>query len=458
MATRTLPLVPSNRPEPSGPPGEGRFGHLATFRRDPLSAILQGFCDYGDVCRFRFGPMKAFLLARPEHIQHVLLDRADNYDKKIPSYRLLKGLLGEGLLTSEGDFWRRQRRIAQPAFQRGRLVSFVPVMTRATEAAAERWAAAAGSPVELHREMLGLTLEIVGRCLVGTDVRATASDVEPALRTNLRDYHDRLFSPFALPEWFPTPNNLRLWRARRVLDRLVHGVIDARRENPEGHDDLLTRLMSARDEETGAAMSDRQLRDEVMTILMAGHETTANGLTFTFYLLARHPEVAQRLRAELDEVLGGRVPGADDLARLPYTRQVVEESMRLYPPAWALDRRAVAGDVIGGYRIPRGSVVMLSPFVTHRHPDLWEDPQRFDPDRFAPENVRGRHRFAYFPFGGGERVCIGATFALIEMRLVLAVLARRFAFEPEPDPPLELEASVTLRPRHGLRLRVRELG
>ena len=459
MSLHVTPPSPERLEPGSLPVGSFVLGHLEQLKADALGMLMESFRTHGDVSAFRFGPIRALLVAHPEHIQHVLLGNHDNYDRRIVSYQRMKTLLGEGLLTSEGPFWRRQRRIAQPAFHHGRIVPFGGPMVQAARETAEAWRPAAddSEPIDVHREMMALTLRVAAETLVGTDVRSESSAVGQALNAVLRDFNDRLYALLPIPEWIPTPANRRLVRAKRTLDRLVLGIIEERRRSNERRDDLLARLMEARDEETGESMTDRQLRDEVMTILMAGHETTANALTFTFYLLAEHPEVAATLRAELDEVLAGRAPTVEDLAQTPYTKAVVEESMRLYPPAWVVERRAIADDAVGPYPIRAGTVVMISSWVTHRHPDFWDDPETFDPGRFLPGAPRPRHRFAYLPFGGGPRVCIGGGFALLEARLLLATLAQRYELERVPG-PLELDPNVTLRPRRGLWMTPRAVG
>ena len=303
---------------------------------------------------------------------------------------------------------------------------------------------------------MALTLRIAASSLLGVDVERHTPLVKQALEAGL-DYFDyRIHKPLSAPTWVPTPRNLRFRRQRTRLVKLVRGMIAERRrgasssDDGAGADDFLGRLMSARDEVTGEAMSDRQLQDEVMTILLAGHETTAATLTFTFHLLAAHPEVAEKLHRELDAVLGGRAPETDDLSSLPYTKAVVEESMRLMPPAWIIERRALEPDTIGDFELPKGGVALMSQWLTHRHPRHWPEPDVFKPERFLGDASRGRHRFAYFPFGGGERVCIGGSFALLEARLILAALAQKFAPRAVPDFQLELDANITLRPQAGL--------
>jgi cytochrome P450 len=427
------------------------------MRADPLGLLMRSFQDHGDVVRLRFGHMPVFLLAHPDHVRHVLRENHRNYSKRTPSIARVKLVMGEGLVTSDGELWRRQRRIAQPAFHQQRIAGYAGRMTAAAAELLQEWehAAERDEPLDVAEEMSRLAQRIVGETLLGSDVRGEVGEVGEALGFLLGESRKDLYRVFPRPLWLPTPAQRRVRRARRLLDRVVYRIIARRRAAPEAGDDLLSLLVHARDEETGEAMSDRQLRDEVMTIFLAGHETTANALAWTWLLLARFPEARRRLAAELEQVLGARTPTVADLPYLTYTEMVLRESMRIYPPVWAVSRRAEGDDEIGGYPIPRGALVIISPYVTHRHPAFWEHPERFDPERFAPERHEGRHRYAYFPFGGGPRKCVGEAFAMMEARLVLAMAARRFRLDLEPGHPVEPQPTITLRPLHGLRMRVR---
>jgi len=424
-----------------GPRGHPLLGSLPLVRRDPIRVFLQSFRDYGDVVRFRFGPLVAHLVSSPAGVNHVLAENNKNYGKQTRGYAALRYVLGNGLLTSEGEFWKRQRRIAQPAFHRQRIASFAAAMVRAAEECCEKLE----RQVDVHHEMMRLTLRIVGETLLGYDPSRDADQVGEALALLLRIVNQRtarlIF--FARPV-IPTPENRRVRRSLAQLDEIVMRIIGERRKSPG--DDLLSMLMEARDADTGEAMDDRQLRDEAMTIFLAGHETTANALAWTWLLLARYPAALRELREELSRVLGGRNPTADDLPRLKFTRMLLEESLRLYPPAWIIARSATGADEIGGYEIPAGSIVFVSPYVVHRHPRYWSDPEGFDPHRFEKEPPRG----AYFPFGGGPRACIGNGFAMMEAQLVLATMAQRVKFELVPGHPIEIEPSITLRPRYGI--------
>jgi cytochrome P450 len=419
----------------------------------------------------------------PDHIRHVLVDNADNYVKGSLPRRLLGRGLGDGLVLSEGALWRRQRRIMAPAFQPRRVAELSDAMVDEAEDLAEDWSAAAadGRPLDIHAEMMGLTLRIIVRTMFGSDIAGQTDTVRRCLATvQEKGGKVRLSDLMGLPNWVPRRIPAEAEAAHRTIDGIIDGIIDARRRRNKEEDarrrrnkeedarrrrnenedarrrasaddgDLLDTLLAARDPETGAAMDDSQLRDEVRTIFSAGHDTTANALTWTWYLLGQHPDVAGRLEAELDGALGGRRPGHDDLPALDYGRQVVEEAIRLYPPVHTISRQAVSDDRIGSHAIAAGTTVLIVPWVLHRHRRLWDDPETFDPGRFSADRAKDRSRFAYMPFGGGPRICIGAGFALAEARLVLAVLARRFRLQPVDGHVVEPYGLVTLSPRYGL--------
>ena len=431
----------------------------AAFRADPIDYLLASFRTFGDVVCIRAVPFRSLFLAHPEHIKHVLQDNARNYVKGIVIAKM-KVVIGEGLFTSEGDFWRRQRRLSQPAFHRDRLAGFATAMTETTAAMLDRWAprARSGAPFDVAADMSALTLGIVGRALFSRVLDAEVDEVGAAQTEALAIINERAIRFFPPPTWWPSRTNRRLRRAIAVLDRVVYDIIEARRRTGEQPGDLLAMLLLARDEETGAGMTDRQLRDEVMTFLLAGHETTAVALTWTWYLLDRSSDVAERLRGEVGAAIGTRTPTLEDLPRLRYVRMVVEEAMRLYPPVWGFMRQALSEDRVGGYRIPKNSVVTISPYVTHRHPTFWDDPERFDPERFRPERSQGRPRFAYLPFSGGPRLCIGNEFALMEAQLVVAMTVQRYRLHLVPGTRVEPESRLTLRPRGGLPMAVRPVG
>ncbi|MBC7976381.1 MAG: cytochrome P450 [Myxococcales bacterium] len=443
-------------PRPAGPTGGLPYlGDAFKVRRDPLRYFGNSLKTYGDIVRFKFANLEYFLLNSPETIKHVLLDKARNYVRG-PSAKSLKYVLGEGLITNDGDSWLRQRKLAQPAFHRDRLAEFARRMTAATEEMLARWATrAARGPLDMQEEMFRVTLDIVGRTLLSQRLDNHSEEgVGKAMAAIVR-LAEYAGSPIAPPRWVPTPANIRFKRAKQVTDDIVNRVIAERRAanakaapGEPGARDLLGMLMDARDDETNQAMTDLQLRDEVWTMIMAGHETTANALSWTLYLLARHPEAMAKVEAEVTAVLGPRAPGFEDMAKLSYTLAVIQESMRLYPPIWGLERKTVADDVIGGYPISAGTLILIFPYLVHRNPALWPDPEVFKPERFT--SGAERSRFAYLPFGGGPRICIGNAFATMEAQIVLAMIIQRYRFALAPDARIEFEQVLSLRPKHGM--------
>jgi cytochrome P450 len=352
------------------------------------------------------------------------------------------------LIGSEGDFWLRQRRLIQPAFLRERVASYGANMVAAAERRLAAWQH--GETHDMQVEMAQITLEIVAQALFGADVTAECRHVGIALEEALRCFVARMQNPIILPEWVPTPTSLRLRRAVRRLDAIVYRMIEERRRRREERDDLLSLLLHAQDED-GSRMTNQQLRDETMTLFLAGHETTALALTWTWYLLAQHPEVEARLVDELERVVGGRTPTVADMSRLRYTERVIQEVMRLYPPVYAIGREAVQDCVIGGYHVPAGTTLLMSQWVMHRHPRYFPAPEVFNPDRWTEEHAKRLPKYAYFPFGGGPRVCIGNTFAMLEAVLVLATLAPKVHFSLLPGHPVRPRPLVTLRPEYGIK-------
>jgi cytochrome P450 len=426
--------------------------HALSMSRDPLAFLSGVTARYGDVARFRVGPETLFLINHPDLIRDVLVTHQRNF-RKGRGLERAKRLLGEGLLTSEGQVHLRQRRLAQPAFHRARIAAYAETMSARAERAGERWRD--GSTYDLAREMNALTLAIVAKTLFDAELDDEAQDIGAALTAAFEAFNFSFFLPFGERlERLPIPPAIRFRKARARLDRTIYRLIAERRASGEDRGDLLSMLLMARDTEgDGGAMSDVQLRDEAMTIFLAGHETTANALAWTWYLLSGHPEIEGRLHAEIDGALAGRLlPNAADVERLPYTRMVLAESMRLYPPAWIIGRRAIEACEVGGYDIPPRSILLLSQFVTHRDARWFPDPLRFDPERWTPDQIAARHRFAYFPFGGGTRVCIGEQFAWLEGVLLLASIARRWRFRLVPGHPVALQPIITLRPKYGMRM------
>jgi len=438
-------------PLPPGPAGYPLVGTLPHLRRNPLQFLTDAARQYGDVVYLRLGRRPAYFLSHPEPIAHVLQTHHRNY-RKSPLVAPLRPFLGTGLATSDGDLWRRQRRLIQPAFHRQQIATFTGIVTEATAALLERWHArpSPAAPVDLLPEMMHLTGTIIVKALFGTTLRDPTGTLLDDFRVVTAYSLRRLLALTAWSAHVPTPKRRRYRQALRHLEATVWHIIDTRRRSPTRPHDLLSRLLDAHDPETGARMPDQQLRDEVMTLFFAGHETTGLALTWTWYLLATHPEAAARVRRELATVLQGRAPTARDLPALRYTRMVLQEALRLYPPSWILSRVPIADDVIGGYHVPAGTTVLFSPYVTHRHPRFWEHPAQFDPERFAPERVTDRPRFAYFPFSGGPRQCIGEPFALMEAQCILAMIAQRYQLALRPGHQVTPAAVLTLRPRGGL--------
>ncbi len=436
---------------PTPLPGpKSRISELFEFRRRPLARLTELHRAYGDTVGFKLGQKQVVLLAGPEGVARVLVENHRNYEKQSLGYQKLRLALGEGLLTSDGDFWRRQRRIAQPAFHRDRLMNLGSHMTESTVKMLNEWDSAP-SHVDVAKQMMTLTLDIIGRTMFSRPMSEFATDVGQVMDVALHYLDERMNSltaPLSFVERLPLPSNRRFRAAMRDADQMMVNLIAERRGSAKDPGDLLSMLLDMKDEETGETMTDRQLRDEMMTMIAAGHETTANALTWTFYLLSQHPDAGERLRRELETQLAGRVPSVSDLPKLTFLTSVIKESMRLYPPAWIISRNAVEADPV--VQIPKGAIVIVSPYVTHRSARHWMAPERFDPDRFSAERASSIPKHAYFPFGGGPRQCIGVGFAMMEAQLLLATIAQRYAFELEPGHKIELDPSITLRPKGGM--------
>jgi cytochrome P450 len=452
------PRKPPKPPRPFRPPWRDLLPVLRLFSRDLLGGLVYVRDKYGDFVRTRL-PLQLYFVYDPRVIEEILVKKADAFRKERTS-RLLSRVVGNGLLLSEGETWRRQRRLVQPAFHHQQLQSYAALMTGAIARAMGGWRG--GEVRDVHADMMGVTLDIVAQSLFGADVSAAAGDIGHIIG-DLMEQFGRVVGltvRFLPPAWVPTPSNLRMRRTRRKLDALILGIIEARKRearerSQETRDDLLSLLIHARDE-AGGQMTDTQVRDEAVILFLAGHETTALALTYSLYLLATHPEQQARLAGELARVLGGRTPGLGDLDKLAVTEEVVLESMRLYPPAWGIAREALKPVEIGGYAFPKGAEFVMSTWAVHRDGRTFEDPTAFKPERWQGDLQRRLPRFAYFPFGGGPRVCIGNRFAMMEAKLVLASAVQRFRFEATPETEVRLFPSVTLRPRNGVRLRIAE--
>jgi len=408
--------------------------------------------EYGDVVKYRMAHWTWYQVNHPDGVQRILQENHRNYTKGSMTLGIMKPVAGDGLFTSEGELWLRQRRLMQPVFHRRRIAAFGTIMTDATHAMLDRWQPVIerGQHLDIMDEMSRLTMEIVSQALFSTQVGGDGNAISGAITTLLDDIGYRFEVPFYPPPSVPTPRNRRRQSALRTLDEAMYRVINERRRQPGMHDDLLGLLIGACDEDTGEGMSNKQLRDEVTTLFAAGHETTAVTMAWVWYLLDQHPRALARLRSELHAVLAGRTPTVADLPQLPYTRMVIDEALQLFPPVWITNRQLVANDEICGYRIPAGAFAVVSPYVVQRHPAWWDDPDRFDPERFTPEHSADRPRYAYFPFGGGPRQCIGQSFALTEAALILATIAQHYDLNVLPGHTVVPQTLATLRPGGGL--------
>ncbi|MEZ4453054.1 MAG: cytochrome P450 [Nannocystaceae bacterium] len=452
---RSAPLAARTK-RPPGPVGVDALATMIRLVRAPYTTLQAIQRRHGDVARFRIGATPVLLVSHPELVEQVLVHRRKDYGRDA-LIRKTNVLFGSGLLVAEGELWARQRKLMAPCFAQRSIVHHGEVMAACAEAAAAGWRE--GETLDLGEAMMAMTLEIATRTLFGSTSAGQGERLGAALATMVDYFMKMAFNPLAPPLWVPTPGNRRFLAARAIIHEVVDEVIRRRRDRagvdrPEGgRFDLLGTLMAARDDE-GRGMSDQQLRDEVLTLLLAGHETTALALTYTIHLLARHPWVLARLEEELDEVLGGRTPTVADLDHLPYTRQVVLEGMRLYPPVATSGREALADDELAGYPVPAGSLVMSAQWVIQRDPRFFAAPEVFRPERWTPDFERALPRFAYFPFGGGSRVCIGQAFALLEARLCLAALIQRWRLAAVDPAPIEVVPSITVRPRSPVQMRL----
>ena len=424
-----------------------RFPMLRLDRLEFLTAQSK----LGDISHFRAGPFTVYFINHPDLIRDVLVVNADKFIKGRALQRS-KTMLGEGLLTSEGAFHLRQRRMIQPAFHRTRIAEYTGSMTHFADAMSGNWRD--GETLDIDREMMRLTLQIVAKTLFDTDVTKDADDVGRSL-TTLVEMFNLLLLPYSeILEKLPLPHSIKLKKARKTLDRIIYRMIDERRASGEDKGDLLSMLLAARDEDDGGQMTNEQVRDEALTLFLAGHETTAVALTWTLYLLSQNPEAEARFHAEIDEVLCGRVPTIEDIPNLKYTEQVLAESMRLFPPAWAIGRQAVEDHELDGFPIAKGSTVLMSPFVLQHDARFWEDADKFTPERWEVQSVKeAGNRNIYFPFGGGIRRCIGESFAWAEGILVLATMARKWKLRLDPGQQIGTKSLITLRPKFGMKMK-----
>lgn len=433
------------------PPVGWLGGHLLMYRRDPLNFLLRNAREYGDLVRIQLARWFIFQVNHPDDVQQVLTKQAHKFYKAVIYKSTLSEYLGNGLLVSDGDFWKRQRQLAQPAFHTKRIQAYADVMSEYTQRMLAKWAD--GQRRDIAREMMRLTLYIVAKTLFDADVSGERHKVAKALEVLLHSVIEESQIIVRLPDWVPTPARARKYWSIDTLHDITMGIIKERRASGEDKGDLLSMLLLA-EGEGGDRMTDEQVRDEALTLFLAGHETTANALTWALYLLTQHPQIAQRLRDEVDGVLGKRVVTLADLPQLTYTEQVLKEAMRLYPPAWGFARQAVEDVTFAGYDFPKRTNFIIIPYVIHRDPRWFADPERFDPERFNAQNEPNITRYAYLPFGGGPRICIGNSFAMMEAKIILASIMQRFVLTRPSAQPAVPEALVTLRPKGGMPMRL----
>lgn len=437
---------------PPGPKGMPLIGCLLEFYRDPLGFFIRNSQEYGDIVYFRIGPWKFFLLNHPDYIQEVLVSQSGNFLKTRPIKRA-KAFLGEGLLTTDGDFHRRQRRLSQPAFHRKRIEEYAGVMSSYAAATRDRWSD--GSILDISKEMVQLSMTIVAKTLFDTNIESEAREIGELIKMAMERWLMLVLPLSELFEKLPLSSIRRFYRARDRVDATIYRMIRERRRSSIDRGDLLSMLLLARDEEDqGAGMSDEQVRDEAMTIFLAGHETMTNALTWTWYLLSQNQEAEAKLHSEIDEVLEGRLPTVENVNELQYTRMVFAEALRLYPPIWAMSRQAINDFELDSYTIPGGSNVFMSQYLVHHDPRFFPDPYLFIPERWSPNARADYPRFSYFPFGAGPRQCIGESFAWMEGVLVIATIAQKWKMRLIPGHPVELQPLISLRPKYGMTMRL----
>jgi cytochrome P450 len=435
---------------PPGPKTRLISGVMRKYQQDPLGFATRCAREFGDVVSARFLYVPCFFIYHPDYIEQVLVAQQRNFIKSVSLQTpFMRRMVGNGLLSSEGEFWKRQRRLAQPAFHRERITAYSQTMTAYTERMIAAWRA--GETRDIHEDMMQLTLEIVAKTLFDADVTDTAREVGQLLSVIVEPFSYQATFKWILDNRLPTPMNRRFHRTAQRLDEIVFGIINERRAHKSDRGDLLSMLLAAQDDD-GSQMSDQQLRDEAMTLFLAGHETTALTMSWTWYLLAQHPAVEAKLLAELDAVLDGRLPSVNDLPALKYADQIIKEAMRLYPPAYAMGRQALQEFELGGYRIPAKAQIFFFQYVTHRDARFFDEPEQFKPERWTEEFVKQLPRYAYFPFGGGPRLCIGNSFAMMETVLILTTIAQRFRLRLLPEQIIKPLPGITLRPENGIKM------
>lgn len=435
------------------PPGPILWTGIRAYWQGPPQFFEKLAQTYGDIVRWR-GIFTIYSINNPDYVRQILTKDYPAFIKDTIDYRVLAQSLGQGLVNSEGALWRRQRKLMQPMFTNRNVNNFEAVINAMTAQLIQRWENQSASEILwLDREMGHVAFQVVSRALFGADIDRNSAEIVEILKV-INTNPQTLRAMLTLLPWLPIPSNRHFLYMKNQLDHIVYELIEQRRKQGVGDNDMLDRLLIARDAESGQGMSEAQLRDEIVTLLLAGHETTGTAIAWTLYLLSQHTEIEARLVAELDSVLSGAQATSSDLARLPYLKQVMQESLRLYPPIWALARKNTEQIELGGYRIPPNQYIVMPVYVLHRHPDYWSDPEKFDPDRFAPQREASRHSYCYLPFSAGPRTCIGANMAMLEIQLILAQVLQRFRVIPVPGHPVDAVAEITFKPRYGLAVTV----
>ncbi|MBX2997672.1 MAG: cytochrome P450 [Caldilineaceae bacterium] len=460
MTTSTVmlkPSAPALPPTVGGMPLIGALPRLIKGKFDFLEAARQ---KEGDIYRLDLGFADAIVLCHPRHAQHVLLDNMKNYAKGGAMWDSVRTMLGNGLPVSEGAFWRRQRRMIQPAFHHQRLMAIADQMVAAIDESLERWEpyAQSGEPIDVAQAFTHMTMNVLVRTMFGSELKAGEAEAVGAELTYAIDFMLRAMMTNSLPAWMPVPGRARYQQAIRVIDEVVFNVIERGRQEKGAGDNMLSMLLEMVDEESGERMTDAELRDEAVSLFLAGYETTSVAMSWALHFMTQQPEIRQRLQQEVDTVLGERKPTMMDLRQITYARNIMQESMRLYPPAYWIPRTAVEDDVIDGYHIPAGKMVAVMSQVIQRHPEQWEDPHVFDPDRFLPARSEGRHKLAWLPFGAGQRLCIGREFALMEGPFILARLMQRYEPVAVPEKVAQMHIGLTIRTKDGVWVKLNKRG
>lgn len=440
-----------------GPPWYSVPYKIFRARRNPLDAIAREINEHGDIVRFEIGPINVYFVAHPDHINHILVKNSQNYSRLTVDYLAMRPVLGQGLVTTDGPVWQKQRQALQPEFHKQKINALVQKISATTETVLSSWnkRLAKNKTMDMATEMADLALRIAANALFGVDSSVFPTAFSEAAVFVNRYADQNATQLFKIPSQFPTSRNLRFRKALKVLDSVVYKIIHDHRHNGD-YDDLVSMMINTADPGSGKYLNDREIRDQALTILITGHETSANALAWTLFLLSKHPDIAKRVQAEVDTLRGSELPVLEQIKKLDYLKRVLQESMRLYPPVWSISRQALANDVLGDYSLPKNAYLYISFYAIHHHPKYWQDAERFNPDRFLPEQIEKQHRYAYLPFGAGPHLCIGRDFAMLEMQIILSMVLQRYQLELVPGSRIEAEPLITLRPKYGMHMLVNE--